>query len=943
MTLTTSRPVRRPPAANTAARPRVRALGAIITLLALTVGVPAALAVVVGDPLPHHLPSAAQLRHDLTSPLADNAIVHVLAVAAWIAWGLLVIGIAREAWTQLRGLPSPRRLPLLGINPAFVHHLVATALLLVPTAASAHAAPVAALTRAPLAQPYPAVATDFVAATPRAEAANINTVVTSTVPAQPGPATGGASPTTTRPHKVYVVEPPDGRHYDSLWDIAARHLGDGRRYHEIYELNRGRPQPDGRELTRASLIQPGWILALPNDATGPGVRDLTAQPLAPDTDSSTHGAHPTTPEHHHPGASPRHEPQATTAPTSHPRQTQPASTPGATAAPSTPSTPRATSPSASRGEQHNKMPLAPIGIALGVGSLAALAALERSRRIAQRRRPLGQRPAPTPEHLRQVEAALHASARRADPIATSVRLAVALPSQRRLDASPTAVLHHDSGRLRLLVTAAAPAPAPFTDVEDGWELAADATGFAFAVDDEADPLPALVELGRFGDADAYLNLEPAGYVAIDGEHSTVDDFLANAAARLVGAPWAGLTHVMIPRTLAHRVGPLEHIEDVADLAARCDELIRYATTVGTRVRAGGHLSIASARRAGPADADAILTLLGWRADELPDELVTAALDPAVPLLIIAAGADPRAGQQWQLETGLLTGTALNEPITVPTRGTATDHVVELIEHVRDAPAVDAHDPAYMAVHDEAPPAVAATEPEMSVRVLGPVELHGIAMPRRTPAFQTLVYLALHRRGVTAEQLSTALWPDEVAANKTIRNRVAEARAVVGGLISDGPGWQLDDTIGSDWQLFQALAAGGQDDQLAALDLVRGQPFDGLPDEWVDLELFRTDIVAAVIDLAAGVAQQALDAGQPAVAFRAARSGLRACPYEERLFRLAMQAADAEGSTGKLRALINELQRVLDVHVEPDDRMQRETLALYDELTSEARRRERAST
>jgi hypothetical protein len=54
----------------------------------------------------------------------------------------------------------------------------------------------------------------------------------------------------------------------------------------------------------------------------------------------------------------------------------------------------------------------------------------------------------------------------------------------------------------------------------------------------------------------------------------------------------------------------------------------------------------------------------------------------------------------------------------------------------------------------------------------------------------------------------------------------------------------------------------------------------------------------------------------------------------------MQAADAEGSTGKLHTLVNELRGVLDVHVEPKDRVQRETLALWEELTSASRRRER---
>jgi len=170
--------------------------------------------------------------------------------------------------------------------------------------------------------------------------------------------------------------------------------------------------------------------------------------------------------------------------------------------------------------------------------------------------------------------------------------------------------------------------------------------------------------------------------------------------------------------------------------------------------------------------------------------------------------------------------------------------------------------------------------------------------------------------------------------------------MVGGAISDGrdgAGWRLDDTISCDWQRFQALASGTREDRIAALELVRGQPFDGFTDEWVDIEMFRTDMVAAVIDLSAAVAETALDDDDPTLAFRVARAGLRASPYEERLFRLAMRAADEEGSTGKLRALMNELQHVLDVQVEPDDRIQRETIALYEELTSTDRRRVRGAT
>ena len=310
------------------------------------------------------------------------------------------------------------------------------------------------------------------------------------------------------------------------------------------------------------------------------------------------------------------------------------------------------------------------------------------------------------------------------------------------------------------------------------------------------------------------------------------------------------------------------------------------------------------------------------------------------MLAIVTGSLPDA-HQWHLTGEQLTGDRLPVPVTVPARPAAADQVPLLIEHTRTADPVPRDHPAYIDLRADAPPAAEPAEPvPMSVNVLGPVELQGIDMPRRTPAFQTLVYLALHRRGATAEQLATALWPDELAAGKTVRNRVAEARAVADGAISDGPGWQLEERVGCDWQRFQTLADGSFEQRLEALDLVRGQPFDGFTDEWVDNQMLRTDIIAAVIDLAVDVAEQALADDQPAVAFRAARAGLRASPYEERLFRIAMRAADAEGSTGKLRALMDELRKALDVHVQPDDDMQRETLELYEELMSSARRRAR---
>ena len=50
---------------------------------------------------------------------------------------------------------------------------------------------------------------------------------------------------------------------DDLWSIAARFLGDGFRWVEIFDANQGREMNDGRRFNDPSVISPGWILELP--------------------------------------------------------------------------------------------------------------------------------------------------------------------------------------------------------------------------------------------------------------------------------------------------------------------------------------------------------------------------------------------------------------------------------------------------------------------------------------------------------------------------------------------------------------------------------------------------------------------------------------------------------------------------------------------------------
>ena len=89
------------------------------------------------------------------------------------------------------------------------------------------------------------------------------------------PAMAEPSPQPTRAsgadQRYYVVgQPMDGQR-EYLYDIAVKTVGDGNRYREIFELNRGRPQADGGRLTDITELHPGWVLVLPPDAKGPMV------------------------------------------------------------------------------------------------------------------------------------------------------------------------------------------------------------------------------------------------------------------------------------------------------------------------------------------------------------------------------------------------------------------------------------------------------------------------------------------------------------------------------------------------------------------------------------------------------------------------------------------------------------------------------------------------
>ncbi|MDH2423956.1 bacterial transcriptional activator domain-containing protein [Sphaerisporangium sp. TRM90804] len=248
--MATSKPPSRPAAGLTPAsphgriRPRrtawdvVAGVAALIALAALMGGVPYALLRFAGPPLPADLLDGELL----TSQISPSTAVAILVLLVWLTWAQLVVCVVVEVYSGIRKIGMPVRVPLSGGSQALANRLVSAALALFT--ASAVAIPIAGAASPPPARP-PVVATQLTAPIPEQYAVleDVREV-----------------------KKVYVVQPPHGRHHESLWEIADKCLGDGRRYPEIYRLNQHKSQPDGSRLQMADLIKPGWVLDMPDDA-----------------------------------------------------------------------------------------------------------------------------------------------------------------------------------------------------------------------------------------------------------------------------------------------------------------------------------------------------------------------------------------------------------------------------------------------------------------------------------------------------------------------------------------------------------------------------------------------------------------------------------------------------------------------------------------------------
>ncbi|WP_436499561.1 BTAD domain-containing putative transcriptional regulator [Actinokineospora sp. HUAS TT18] len=261
-------------------------------LLALVGGVPWALWQYIGWPLPDHVPTWAEVQAVLLGPMTTSFLLGALACACWIAWAAFTVDVVRCTLDLARsGFDASRMVSLSAAGPvrALARALVGAVLLSVLGHRAALAAANPWFNTSGNAAQVVATAPAWEHSAAPGDVSTLDTVVG----APNSDPTAGVTATANPRVVTVVVRAPHAGVHDSLWRIAKRALGDGARWPEIWEANKGKPQPGGHVFTRPSLVFPGQELLLPADMTtsapaSPHARDNpTPAPVTPAPSSTT--------------------------------------------------------------------------------------------------------------------------------------------------------------------------------------------------------------------------------------------------------------------------------------------------------------------------------------------------------------------------------------------------------------------------------------------------------------------------------------------------------------------------------------------------------------------------------------------------------------------------------------------------------------------------------
>ncbi len=924
-------------------------------LVVLMVGIPVALVVIGGSPIPpglvHAVRADMSIHQMLRRQATGNWMVDVTLVLAWCAWLWLLICVVVELASWMSGR-ARLQLPGSKTMQAVAACLVGTTLTLTPVvrmtgvaAAATASRPVSVGLPVPAGPPVPVGSTTEVqssASDPHFEQAASDSSVTSMT--------------------TYVV-----RSRDTLWSIATSELGSPLRWPEIARVNYGRPQPDGQTLTDAHWINPGWVLLLPTDVSVTGVV--------------------TTPSHRQ----------------VHDRSVIPESR-------------SATGESRSinagdRGGGHVGVPVVPIGAGLLGAGIVGL--LDRMRRAQHRHRHPGEQIRLPCSALSNLERRLRTSDDPLAPYAVDAALrafsSVALtrlhpapivagvcvhpdeieliPQDPRWEGTVPVPFETRSGsaswfvhRANLSLRGAAegdPGPTSFGGLLAGplvYPEHPSGDGAAEA------PFPALVTVGRSDVGPCLVNLEVMGSLAISGDPDGCEGLMRALALELATSFWADQFDLVLVG-FGEELSRFERVRTVSDVQALVGEVAHRARDGRALLHAAGLGSFAEARLVAGSDTWDVLVVLC--APTVPshdlDELVELAADADAGIVIVGSGEMAEACHVLTVgAAGTSSPLDLLSTIVWPQQvgPTELEGLGQLVATASDLSSVPASTMPYASITAPVPrprserardPEQAQSSqrmwsvetnrsdrdeietgqtelgrrPEIEVAVLGPVEVRGAArLFTRVWAKELVVYLAMHPGGVSNETWATALWPDRLMAASSLHSTASVARRSLGQALDGGDHLPkghgrlaLSDTVRTDWDRFVQLADSDGPGWHQAMELVRGRPFDGLrASDWPILEGLSAAIEASVVDVASRLATSCISRGDAAGAEWAARKGLLVSPYDERLYRMLLRAADLAGNPAGVEAVMSELVHLVADGVEPFDSVHPETSELYRSLS-----------
>lgn len=215
-------------------RQRMIGLAACLALLAILAGLPAVLIAVAGNPLPDTWPAWGQVGTALTRPDDGTLALTAIVWLGWATWVVLAGSTILEVLASARGLRAPR-LPVVSVPQLAARTLLSAAALLF--AATPVTSPASAAT-----------VTVAASATQQSEPAHSNGATATARDQGPPPSERATTAHTVRPG-------------DTLWSLAEHYLGDGHRYREIADANRGLiGDPD--------FLRTGWTVTVPLDQAG---------------------------------------------------------------------------------------------------------------------------------------------------------------------------------------------------------------------------------------------------------------------------------------------------------------------------------------------------------------------------------------------------------------------------------------------------------------------------------------------------------------------------------------------------------------------------------------------------------------------------------------------------------------------------------------------------